>query len=121
MSLERHDAEAAAVAKAPRVTLADIEEAVCTVSYMDGQKFLSHASVVHNTGKQAPFPPNLAAFTICMVVLKNGWIVTGKSAPASPENFDLQLGMKLAREDALRQVWGFMGFNLRDALHRRGA
>jgi hypothetical protein len=44
--------------------------------------------------------------------------VIGKSAPASPENFNAELGKKFAYEDAVRQLWPLMGFALRDRLER---
>jgi hypothetical protein len=50
------------------------------------------------------------------LVLKNGFTVIGKSAPASAANFNAELGKKLAYEDAIRQVWPLMGFSLRDRL-----
>jgi len=40
----------------------------------------------------------------------------GKSAPASADNFNADLGRKLAYEDAIRQLWPLMGFALRERL-----
>jgi len=54
--------------------------------------------------------------TIAVVVMKNGYVVLGKSAPADPDNFNQELGEKFAREDAIRQIWPLMGFALRDKL-----
>lgn len=54
--------------------------------------------------------------TICLLVLRNGFTVIGKSAPASPENFNVELGQKFAYEDAPRQLWPLMGYALRDRL-----
>lgn len=48
--------------------------------------------------------------------MNNGFTVIGKSVPASPANFDAQLGRKLAYEDAVRQIWPLMGFALRARL-----
>jgi hypothetical protein len=59
----------------------------------------------------------LDLLTICILVLANGFIVIGKSAPASPENFDEEKGKTFAREDAIRQLWPLMGFALRQKLH----
>jgi len=49
-------------------------------------------------------------------VTRNGFTLIGKSAPASPDNFDPVLGRKLAYEDAVRQLWPLMGYALRDKL-----
>lgn len=58
----------------------------------------------------------LACLTICVLVLKNGFTVVGKSACASPDNFDAELGRKIAREDARRQIWALEGYSLRSKL-----
>lgn len=58
----------------------------------------------------------LACLTICILVLKNGFTVVGKSACASPANFDAGLGRKIAREDARNQIWALEGYHLRHKL-----
>ncbi|MBK8508991.1 MAG: hypothetical protein IPL51_10170 [Candidatus Competibacteraceae bacterium] len=55
--------------------------------------------------------------TVCCLTLKNGFTVTGKSACASPENFDEDIGRKVAREDARRKIWDLEGYLLRERLH----
>jgi len=96
-SLQVTDAESAAVQKTPnRVTLADIEDAIGSVEYIR--------------------PEQADYMTIAVVIMKNGYVVLGKSAPADPENFDEALGAKFAREDAVRQIWPLMGFALREKL-----
>jgi hypothetical protein len=58
----------------------------------------------------------LRVLSICIVVMKNGYTIIGKSAPASPENFDPELGRQFAYEDAVRQVWPLMRHALRERL-----
>lgn len=58
----------------------------------------------------------LRCLTICVLVLRNGFTVVGKSACASPENFDESLGRKIARDDARRQIWPLAGYALREQL-----
>lgn len=48
--------------------------------------------------------------------MQNGFTVIGKSAPASPENFNAELGRQFAYDDAVRQLWPLMGYALRDKL-----
>ena len=48
--------------------------------------------------------------------MRNGFTIIGKSAPASPANFNAEFGQKLAYEDCIRQLWPLMGFSLRDRL-----
>ncbi|MCC6172090.1 MAG: hypothetical protein IT481_08680 [Gammaproteobacteria bacterium] len=106
-SLQQSDAEAAAHAVAPRVTLADIEAAIAARYDTTAAKAI---------GPDVPVHPSLDILSICIVVMRNGFTVIGKSAPASPANFNADLGRKLAYEDCIRQLWPLMGFALREKL-----
>ena len=64
----------------------------------------------------APTHESLKCLTVCVLVLKNGFTVVGKSACASPENYDAELGAKIAREDARKQIWALEGYLLRSKL-----
>ena len=55
--------------------------------------------------------------TICVLILRNGFTVTGESACASPENFDEELGRKIARKNAREKLWPLEGYLLRQRLH----
>lgn len=54
--------------------------------------------------------------TVCALTLRNGYIVTGESAAASPENFDQDIGRKIARNNARNKIWALEGYLLRDRL-----
>ena len=54
--------------------------------------------------------------TICALTLKNGFIVTGESAAASPENFDEAIGRRIAYDNARNKIWALEGYALRNAL-----
>lgn len=54
--------------------------------------------------------------TVCALTLQNGFIVTGESAAASPDNFDKEIGQKIARENARNKIWALEGYLLRDRL-----
>ena len=59
----------------------------------------------------------LDLLTFCVLVLRNGFTVTGESACASPENFDAEIGRKIARENAINKVYAsLMGYELRTKL-----
>lgn len=105
-SLQVTDALSAAIAVAPRVQLKDIEAAIATRYDLNAADMVKHEAV--------PLP--LTLLSVCILVMKNGFTVIGKSAPASPENFNAELGRKFAYEDAIRQLWPLMGFALRDRL-----
>jgi len=113
-SLQASDQAAAKVAVAPRVKLSDIEAAIGGIYYTNGVKALDTAGAALSEEHKIP----LSILTICLVVLRNGFTIIGKSAPASPENFNLDLGRKLAYEDCIRQLWPLMGFALRDRLYQ---
>lgn len=106
--LKATEAECAANAVAPRVSLSDIEGAIAAQYLFTGEAAVRAIA--------APVMPSLSLLTICILVMKNGFTVIGKSAPASPENFNAELGQKLAYEDAIRQLWPLMGYALRDKL-----
>lgn len=55
--------------------------------------------------------------TVCALTLQNGFIVTGESAAASPANFDVELGRKIARDNARNKIWALEGYLLRQKLH----
>ena len=54
--------------------------------------------------------------TICALTLKNGFVVTGESASASPENFDKEIGRRIARENARNKIWPLEGYAFRNKL-----
>lgn len=55
--------------------------------------------------------------TVCCLKLANGFTVVGESACASPENFDEEIGKKLAREHARNKIWALEGYALRQKMH----
>jgi hypothetical protein len=61
----------------------------------------------------------LELLTFCIFVLRNGFIVTGESACASPENFDAEIGRKIARSNAVNKIWPLMGYALKQNLANR--
>ena len=54
--------------------------------------------------------------TVCALTLRNGFVVTGESAAASPENFDREIGAKIARDNARQKIWPLEGYLLREKL-----
>lgn len=97
----------------PRITQADIEAAIAEEYYIRGADIIGGASVA-----SAPNHP-LHRLTLCVLVLRNGFTVTGESACVSPENFDAEIGRKIARQNAVAKIWPLMGYALRDKLNAR--
>lgn len=60
-----------------------------------------------------------STLTVCVITLRNGFTVVGKSACASKANFDKALGERISREDAERQIWALEGYALRERMSLR--
>lgn len=107
--------QAKGLTAAPRITPADVEANIAFEHYF--------------VASQAPlsthdYPKALDLLTFCVLVLKNGFTVTGENVCVSPENFDPELGRKfdpglgrkLARQKAINKVWELMGYALKERL-----
>ena len=124
---------------APRVTPQDIEANISAEYYftaenaIDGQDIADiRAMCPENPTHIVPLTsdalkisdihPSLALLTFCVLVLKNGFTVTGESVCASPENFDAEVGRKIARknarQNAVQKIWPLMGYALKEHLHK---
>lgn len=99
---------------APRITPADVEVNIVSEHY-----FTAAEGVAGSTGAYPndghPGQP-LALLIFCVLVLKNGFTVTGESACVSPETFDAEIGCKIARQNAIQKIWPLMGYELRSKL-----
>lgn len=110
---------------APRVTPADIEANIVGEYYFtaaDGVAgAFTNAQVAQGRGvypdEIGQLKTELRLLTFCVLVLRNGFTVTGESACASPENFDAEVGRKIARQNAVNKVWPLMGYALRSKLN----
>jgi hypothetical protein len=91
---------------APRVTPADIEANIAA----------EYCFTAAQATQGCPQHESLGLLTFCVIVLRNGFTVTGESACASPENFNAEIGMKIARENAKQKMWSLMGYALKERL-----
>ena len=67
--------------------------------------------------KEAPELKALQCLTVCVLVTKNGFTLIGSSACASPENYDAEIGRKIARGKAIEQLWPLLGYELKTNLN----
>ena len=109
--------EAEIIAKgltAPRITPAALEDNITSEFYFTAAEGVYGASEHEVSSVRAGTA--LGLLTFCVLVLRNGFTVTGESACASPENFDADVGRKIARANAVQKVWPLMGYELRSKL-----
>lgn len=103
---------------APRITPQHVENIITSETY-----FTAHdgwaGSVIHKKkGEVIELDDlnQLKLLTFCVLVLANGFTVTGESACASPENFDAEIGRKIARQNAVNKIWLLEGYLLKQKL-----
>ena len=99
---------------APRIKPEDIEANIVGEYFFTAEQG-AFAAFSPPTGADT-VPPALSLLTFCVLVLRNGFTVTGESACASPENFDAELGRKIARQNAINKVWPLMGYALKERM-----
>jgi hypothetical protein len=116
-SLQASETISAALSTAPRVSLEQMEARIAD------KRFFTVGEALTAMAKDAgmlPLIPHrqspLHLLTVCVMVLDNGWVMIGKSAPASAENFNEAKGQLFAYEDAIRQLWPLEGYLLRERL-----
>jgi len=105
----------------PRVTPADIETNIASEHYFTGMDGAMHRGEHASYASDWEVPRTVQALellTFCVLVLRNGFTVTGESACASPENFDAAMGRKIARANAVNKVWPLMGYQLKEQLYQ---
>lgn len=59
----------------------------------------------------------LICLTFCVLVLRNGFTVTGESACVSAANYNAEVGKRVAREHALAKLWPLLGYALKEKLN----
>ena len=83
---------------APRITPSDIDAIIEDVAYY-------------------VFPNTL--LTVCCLTLQNGFNVTGESACVSPDNFNKEIGEKVAYDNARQKIWQLSGYLLKQNLYEQ--
>lgn len=113
----------------PRITPADIEANIASEHYFTAAEGAMQAGVTQGLIDAAiqgdgvihtqELPEALNLLTFCVLVLKNGHRIVGvNEGPVSAENFDPELGRKMAREKAIDQIWPLLGYELRSRLSK---
>ncbi len=113
--------DAESYAAKPKITENDIDLHIASVWYLNGfdaaidkMKREDAANQGMKTARYVPW--ELQVITICLLTLRNGFTIVGKSACAHPDNYDQKIGEKIALRDARAQMWPLLGYNLRERL-----
>lgn len=103
---------------APRVTPQLIDAAIASEHYFTALQGARMAGLDGATDGYAvqPHSPELGRLTFCVLVLRNGFIVTGESSCTVIENFDAELGRKISRQNAVAKIWPLEGYLLKQQL-----
>ncbi|WQY99864.1 hypothetical protein [Salmonella phage VB_ST_E15] len=99
---------------APRITPQHIESVIVQEAYFTAEDGAFGVAIKADIPKEtiSAGHESLSLLTFCVLVLNNGFTVTGESACASPENFDPEIGRKIARENAVNKIWMLEGYLL---------
>lgn len=100
---------------APRLTPDHIDSKIKAVEYILPRDVCKRDNGVEVF--DAPLP--LQTLTFCILTLENGFTVTGESACASPENFDAEIGKKIAYDNAREKIWLLEGYLLKEKLNQQ--
>ena len=103
---------------APRISPTDIEAEIVSEYYFTAENGVMGRDLAEGGDGLAdyPSPAPLEVLTFCVLLLKNGYTVTGESACVSLANFDAEIGRKVARQNAIDKMWPLMGYALRSKL-----
>jgi hypothetical protein len=100
-----------------RVTPSDIDAAIVSQHFFTASDGAQGAFAKDNKDFAGiPVPDALCLLTFCVLVLRNGFTVTGESACAIPENFDPQIGREIAFKNAREKIWLLEGYLLKQKL-----
>ena len=112
---------------APRLTPAHIDAVIVSEHYFTGaqgeakaQEGGAFANGYLNGAALRPIPAGLNQITFCVLILKNGYKITGVNhSGVSPENHDPEMGRKMAYEDARNKIWELEGYLLKQHLYEQ--
>jgi hypothetical protein len=113
---------------APRITREQVQSEIKSEFYFTAADAMCGQMAQHDAAGLKPgdrtyvahadVPLHLEVITICVLLLRNGHRIVGVNAgPVSPENYDAELGRKLAAQNAIDQIWPLLGYMLREQLH----
>ena len=112
MLITEHELEKRAVA--PRVTMEQVNNSIAKEFFFTAADGVRGAT--KHAHKMQGASENMELLTFCVLVMKNGFTVTGQSACADAKNFQKDIGQRIAREDAISKIWELLGYELKTKL-----
>lgn len=103
---------------APRVTAGMLEDKISREFYFTAADGVFGSQALPTFAYEEG--PRLHTLTFCVLVLDNGHTVVGTSACVSIENFNEEIGRKVARDKAINKLWELEGYALSVRLHELG-
>ncbi|MCH7394193.1 Gp49 family protein [Acinetobacter dispersus] len=100
---------------APRLTPSHIDSVIVDEYYFTAKDGVIGGMDSYNA---MGFHESLSTLTFCVLILQNGFKIVGQSDCASPENFNADIGRKIARENARSKIWELEGYLLKDKLQQ---
>jgi hypothetical protein len=97
----------------PTLTMTGVQMLPVQPTAMDAEIESEH---YRNLGSALKIPNSPAGnVTLCILILRNGFVIVGKSACVNSANFNEETGKRFAREDAIKQITPFLGWRMADA------
>lgn len=108
------------MSNAPKVTVEMINDLILSEHYFTAAEGVggSYAKLAQRYPDPDVVHPAMDLLTFCVIVLKNGFTVTGESACLSPDNFNVQTGRDVARANAIDKIWMLEGYRIKSELHQ---
>jgi hypothetical protein len=105
------------------VTEADIEASIGTEHYFTAAQGVigARAQELFVQGfldRHYETPGPLALMTFCVIIMKNGFVCSGRSSSATAEVFTREKGRQYAREEAVKEVSSHLAFMLKNEIAR---
>ena len=94
----------------PKLTLEETKEAVATLKYPR----VTEESIKAKIASIIYLKHDITI--ICLITMQNGFVFVGTSTPASPENYNSDIGDRYAYENAFKQIWTHEGYLLKEKL-----
>ncbi len=99
-----------------RVTLDDVIKNIVSEYYFTAAEGVAAKS---HDDRTFFIPADLQRLTFCVLVLRNGFTVSGESVCADLVNINTEAEKEIAKNNAIEKVWAFMDYELHSRIALR--